>query len=112
MDLEKVYKVEFMEYTDSIRDTVYKEGVKSGEDAYLHVGVEPFLVRESQIPYYQAYGRGFRNMHFVGYLPALTITVPSSELFSSPTMYMDDTPNIVLTEDPNTATIVNTKEDK
>ena len=60
--MEKVYKVTFMEYNNVLRDTVAN---KDNTD-YIHVGNEPFLVRESELDTYMDYGGGFRSMVFVG----------------------------------------------
>ena len=66
--MEKVYKVEFMEYTNYSRDTVCDESKKIGHGQYLHVGKEPFLVKESDLEKYKNYGGGYRSVVFVGYL--------------------------------------------
>jgi hypothetical protein len=61
--MTKIYKVEFMHYTDA-----FKNGVKNeNKDKYLEVGEEPFLISENDIEEYMEYGDGFRTLEFVGY---------------------------------------------
>lgn len=64
--MEKVYEVEFMEYTNYLRDTVCNRDKEIGDMKYITVGREPFLVRESELEKYMAYGNGFRIVRFVG----------------------------------------------
>lgn len=64
--MEKVYEVEFMEYTNSMRDTVCNKHKEIGDMKYITVGKEPFLVRESELEKYRAWGGGFRYIEFVG----------------------------------------------
>ena len=64
--MEKVYEVEFMQYTNCMNDTVSDEEKELGKGKYLRVGREPFLVKESDLPKYQKYGCGFRIVKFVG----------------------------------------------
>ena len=67
MRTEKVYAVEFMSYTNSMENTVSdKSNCKSGKITYLDVGVEPFLITESQMEFYSKFGGGFRSLSFVG----------------------------------------------
>ena len=66
INVEKVYEVEFMQYTNYMRDTVCDEEKELGKGQYLHVGKEPFLIKESDFPKYQKYGGGFRIVRFVG----------------------------------------------
>lgn len=63
--MEKVYEVEFMEYTNSMRDTV-SDGAELGKIKYIHVGKEPFLIKESEFDKYMKFGKGFRIVRFVG----------------------------------------------
>lgn len=60
--MEKVYKVEFMNYTNSCHNAVYSEST----DSYISVGKEPFLIKESELSKYELYGGGFRTLTFVG----------------------------------------------
>lgn len=60
--MEKVYQVEFMQYTNSMRDTIWNEET----DHYIDVGKEPFLIKESELDNYKDYGNGFRIIKFVG----------------------------------------------
>lgn len=64
--MEKVYEVEFMTYTNCCRDTVSNHARKIGDMKYINVGYEPFLVRESELGKYRAWGDGFRIIRFVG----------------------------------------------
>lgn len=66
INVEKVYEVEFMQYTNCMRDTVCDEEKELGKGQCLHVGKEPFLIKESDFPKYQKYGGGFRIVRFVG----------------------------------------------
>jgi len=60
--LEKVYIVEFIQYTNCMRDTVYNE--ETGE--YIQVGRLGFLVRESELEQYRKCGRGYKSIKLVG----------------------------------------------
>lgn len=64
--MEKVYEVEFMTYTNCMKDTVSNMKKEIGDMRYIDVGKEPFLVRESELEKYMAYGNGFRIIRFVG----------------------------------------------
>ena len=69
-NLEKIYSVEFMTYTDCLKDTVSDWDGKSSsikDIKYLKVP-EPFLVKESDLDKYRTYGGGYRNTKFVGYM--------------------------------------------
>ena len=63
--MEKVYEVEFMEYTNCMRDTVCNKYKEIGDMKYITVGKEPFLVRESELEKYIAWGNVFRIVRFV-----------------------------------------------
>lgn len=63
--MEKVYEVEFMQYTNSIKDTVSDDG-EIGKTKYIHIGNEPFLIKESEFDKYMKFGKGFRIIRFVG----------------------------------------------
>ena len=62
MKLEKVYIVDFIYYTNCMRDTVYNE--ETGE--HLDVGRLGFLVRESELEKYRKYGKGYESIKLVG----------------------------------------------
>ena len=62
MELEKVYIVEFIEYTNCMRDTVYNE--ETGK--FLHVGRLGFLVPEFELEKYRKYGKGYESIKLVG----------------------------------------------
>lgn len=64
--MEKVYEVEFMQYTNSMRDTVSNMADKIKDTKYISVGNEPFLIKESEFDKYKEYGNGFRIVKFVG----------------------------------------------
>lgn len=63
--MEKVYEVEFMEYTNYFKDTV-SDGGEIGKTKYIHTGREPFLIKESEFDKYMKFGKGFRIVRFVG----------------------------------------------
>ncbi len=63
--MEKVYEVEFMRYTNCMKDTV-SDGGEIGSTKFIDVGKEPFLIKESDFPKYMKYGGGFRIVKFVG----------------------------------------------
>lgn len=64
--MEKVYEVEFMNYTNAMKDVVCDGEKELWEKEYFHVGKEPFLIKESEFDKYQKYGNGFRVVRFVG----------------------------------------------
>ena len=68
--MEKVYEVEFMTYTNCIRDTVSNMTKEIGDMRYITVGNEPFLVKESELDKYSVYGGGYRRIKFVGNIVA------------------------------------------
>ena len=63
--MEKVYEVEFMQYTNCTKDTV-SDGNEMGKRKYIHIGKEPFLIKESEFDKYMQFGEGFRVVRFVG----------------------------------------------
>ena len=66
--MEKVYKVEFMQYTNCLKDTVSDGNEDIGERKYLKIGINPIIIRESDLPKYMKYGNGFRSVEFIGNL--------------------------------------------
>lgn len=68
--MEKVYSVKFMRYTNACNDTVSDQAndftSDIGRTQYLHIGREPFLVKESELDKYSKFGGGFRSITFVG----------------------------------------------
>lgn len=64
--MEKIYKVEFMKYNSVLKDTVSNQAKEIKDKKYLKIGKEPFLVRESKLDSYRAWGGGFRYIEFVG----------------------------------------------
>ena len=65
-NVEKVYEVEFMRYTNCMNDTVSDGEQEIGKVTYIDVSREPFLIKESDFPKYQKFGGGFRIVRFVG----------------------------------------------
>lgn len=63
--MEKIYEVEFMQYTNCMKDAV-SDGAGLGKTEYIHVGKEPFLIKESEFYKYMKFGKGFRIVRFVG----------------------------------------------
>ena len=74
MKREKVYSVEFMNYTNCLRDTVSTEPEKDENGVINFMGIEyldvkdGFLVRESELDKYRVFGGGYNSIHFVGYM--------------------------------------------
>ncbi len=68
----KIYAVTFLSYTNAMKDTVSDWDGKStfeiGTINYLDVGHHSFLVREEDLSYFQKFGQGYADIHFVGYL--------------------------------------------
>lgn len=64
--MEKLYEIEFMRYTNCMRDTICNDAKDMKDTEYIHVGHEPFIVRESEIEKYKKWGGGFRVVRFVG----------------------------------------------
>lgn len=69
MSKEKIYSVEFRAYTDCTRTTVAKYELNKFKDTeYLDVSNGPFLIKESDIEKYKAFGNGYKSLTFVGTL--------------------------------------------
>ena len=60
----KIYKVTFLRYTNSNKDTVWDHN----RDEYLSVGNEPLLITEAQIESVRRFGGGIDAVVFVGNL--------------------------------------------
>ena len=80
---EKIYAVEFMEYTNW--EKVCVSSNPGHTDAqYLDFGKETCLVKESDLPIFQKYGNGFRSITCVGVLhvpeDVATITVNAPDV--------------------------------
>lgn len=60
----KLYEVEFMQYTNYLRDTV-SDGL-GFDSKYINVGKEPFIIKETDLAKYAKFGNGFRILRFVG----------------------------------------------
>lgn len=65
-EFEKVYKVEFMNYTNSLRDTIWDE--KSDEYIQIPDYGRTLIVKESKLEDYRRFGGGYRSIKFVGYI--------------------------------------------
>jgi len=61
-DREKLYKIKFIQYTNTFKDTVRSEELDKYEDA------KDLIIRESDIDYYRQFGEGISELEFVGYL--------------------------------------------
>ena len=60
---EKIYAIEFMEYTNWEKICVYNEKT----DSYISLSHKgPLLVRESDLSKYQDYGNGIKSIEYVG----------------------------------------------
>ena len=70
--MEKIYKVVFMEYTSSAKDTVSNGDEENTK--FINVGKDPFLIRESEIDKYIKYGNGFYSIEFVGNIDIIEST--------------------------------------
>ena len=61
----KIYSVKFIEYTNASNTTV-------SDDVGRYITIpnpnEPLLIREDEIPFYSKFGKGIRELQFVGYL--------------------------------------------
>lgn len=68
MKTEKIYAIEFMQYTDFGKTCVSNGAYELKDLKYLDTKQEPFLVRESDLEKYKIYGQGYRNLTFVGYM--------------------------------------------
>ena len=64
--MEKVYEVEFMNYTNCMRDTVSNMANEIKNTKYIEIGKEPFLIKESDFDKYMKYGGGFRVVKVLG----------------------------------------------
>lgn len=64
--MEKIYRVQFMQHTNHMRDTVSSKNKEIGDMKYIKIGNESFLVRESELEKYREYGDGYRSIEFVG----------------------------------------------
>lgn len=64
--MEKIYEVEFISYTNSMKDTVSNMTDEIKDTKYINVGKEPFLIKESDFEKYMKFGNGFRIVKFVG----------------------------------------------
>jgi hypothetical protein len=59
-----IYEIEFMRYTNGMRDTVWSKEL----DKYLSVSKEGFVAKESDLEYLRGFGGGFRRLKFIGEL--------------------------------------------
>lgn len=67
---EKIYEVEFLQYTNCMKDAVWCED----DDTYMDIPKNSsLLVKESDLSKYQKFGGGYKSTKFVGML------VPSNQ---------------------------------
>lgn len=59
-----IYEVEFMQYTNGMRDAVWNEE----SNKYISINREGFVARECDLDYLKEFGKGFRRIKFVGQL--------------------------------------------
>ena len=59
---KKVYKIEFIQYTNGLRNNVSDGGVL-GSTKY--VNTEDLLIFEDEIEYYRQFGKGIQELIFV-----------------------------------------------
>lgn len=62
MKRHKVYAVEFIQYNNCMRNTVWCEE----DDEYLDVGKGAFLILEEDIDKYKKFGHGIKTLTYVG----------------------------------------------
>lgn len=60
----KIYKVEFLEFTNCLRDTV----TDSKNERYFEIPKSGFVIREDDIEYFKNIGGGFKRIECVGEL--------------------------------------------
>ena len=63
--MSKIYLIDFVEYTNAMRNTVYNPDCKK---QYISVPKEGFLVREEHLDFIRVYGKGIRSAKLVGEL--------------------------------------------
>ena len=61
--LVKLYKVEFLKYTNCLKDTVRHN---EKDMCFLDVGRDGFIITEDEFDDYRHYGGGFKSTEFVG----------------------------------------------
>lgn len=62
----KLYKIEFMQYTNAMKDTVSNGAEDIADVKYIDVYKDGFIVKESQIDFIKGYGGGIKNLEFIG----------------------------------------------
>jgi hypothetical protein len=60
--MEKLYSVSFIEYTNYSKDTVWSEELDKHEHA------SDLVIKESDLDYWRKFGKGIESLKFVGYL--------------------------------------------
>lgn len=61
---KKIYAITFLKYTDYA-----KTAVSDNNGHYVHIPSTGYLlIFENEIPYYQQYGGGLKDIIFIGYL--------------------------------------------
>jgi hypothetical protein len=71
--LEKVYKVTFVRYMNYRSNTVC-----DNDGNYIDIGDEEFVILEHEIPFYQKFGGGIRELKFVGNVVVEIIESPKN----------------------------------
>ncbi len=64
----KIYLVEFIEYTNPMRDTVSNPNMEIGKGRYININKEGFLVREEHLEFIKKWGKGIKSIKLVGEL--------------------------------------------
>ena len=66
--VDKIYLIDFIEYTDCLKDTVSDGNDILGEIDYISLGKQSVLIREKDFDKFKKYGGGFKSAVFVGNL--------------------------------------------
>lgn len=69
--MEKIYEVEFLNYTNSMRDTASCNSNEylNIDNKYIDIPKDgSLLVKESELEFYKNYGNGYRSITYVGEL--------------------------------------------
>lgn len=68
-NMEKLYAVEFIHYTNSMRDVVHSEEL----DIYLKLSDGNFIIPERYLNYFKKFGDGYKSIDLIGYIPDVLI---------------------------------------
>jgi len=58
----KIYEIEFMDYTNGLRNCVHSEKFNK----YIDTDKQGFVAKESDLDYLKEFGNGFRTLRFIG----------------------------------------------